>query len=349
MKEKKIIYAVSDIHGCASALKHALEESGFDPNNSAHLLIVLGDLFDRGIENREVLAYLSSIKNKILIRGNHEDILKQSLTTGSVTEHQFVNGTHITLCEFFPYYHGERRLDIFESRSRRTAEMLINLIESMRDYVETDNYIFVHGWLTDDAADNDFRYASRAKWEGARWIRWHKRYPYFDIPGGKTIVVGHTPAYYASMFDHTRSDYDCSIFYGDKLIAIDGKCSSTGKVNVLVVEDYVDLPKTHTLSATPDEISVLARGKARVFITPFSSVAQSIRVGDKTRFLDKGGMISPEFVINSLHLYNDALDLAEEIYPEEVGISNDRLESVRLYIEERYPNNELPLLAIELA
>lgn len=349
MKEKKTIFAVSDIHGCASALKSALNDAGFKRDDSTHLLVVLGDLFDRGIENREVLAYLKGIKNKILIRGNHEDILKQSLTSGSVTDHQFVNGTHITLCEFFPYYHGERRLDIFESRSRRTAEMLIKLIESMRDYYETDNYIFVHGWLTDDAQDNDFHYASRAKWDGARWIRWNKRYPHFEIPGGKTLVVGHTPAYYASTFDRTRSDYDCSIFYGDKLIAIDGKCSSTGKVNVLVVEDYVDLPKTHTLPATPDEITALSREEARVFITPFSTEVQGIKTGDKIRFLDTGGSISPEFVINSLHLYPDSFELGDEISPDEIGIANVGYDPIRMYIDARYPDNELPFLAIELA
>ena len=349
MKEKKTIFAVSDIHGCASALKRALDEAGFDPNSSAHLLVVLGDLFDRGIENREVLAYLNGIKNKILIRGNHEDILMQPLTTGNVTDHQFVNGTHTTLCEFFPYYHGERMLNILESRSRRTAEMLIDLIESMRDYFETDNYILVHGWITDDAGENDFHYASRAKWQGARWIRWHKRYPHFEIPDGKTIVIGHTPAYYASMFDHTRSDYDCSIFYGNGLIAIDGKCSSTGKVNVLVFEDFVRIPESHTLPATTDEISALARGKARVFITPFTDYVANIRVGDKIRFCDTGGGLSPEFIINRLHLYADAFDLADEISPEEIGIINDGPESVRHHLDARYPDNAHPLLAIVLS
>ena len=71
-KTLKKIFAVSDIHGCATALRAALDGAGFDPKDPTYLLLVLGDLFDRGEENREVLAYLKGIRNKILIRGNHE-------------------------------------------------------------------------------------------------------------------------------------------------------------------------------------------------------------------------------------------------------------------------------------
>ena len=52
---------------CADALKAALGEAGFDKDNPDHLLVVVGDLFDRGPSNREVLAFLMTIKNKILI------------------------------------------------------------------------------------------------------------------------------------------------------------------------------------------------------------------------------------------------------------------------------------------
>lgn len=344
------IFAVSDIHGCASALKSALAEAGFDPGCEDHLLVVLGDLFDRGIENREVLAYLRGIKNKILIRGNHEDILMESLRSGAVGELQFVNDTHITLCEFFPYYHGERRLDIFESRARRTAEMLIEHITSMRDYLETENHIFVHGWITDDANESDFRYASRAKWHNARWLRWHRRYPHFDVPDGKTLVVGHTPAYYGSMFDRTRSDYDCSTFYGDHLIAIDGKCTSTGRVNVLVVEDIINDPVIHTLTVTPAEMSDLARGRTSAIVLPFEDAATKFAVGDKIRFLDTGSIGSLTFAINGLHLYANVFELSDEFGEDELGGVIGKDGTTRDYLLERYPHScQLPLLAVRLS
>ena len=318
-KETKKIFAVSDIHGCATALKKALDGAGFNPKDESHLLVVLGDLFDRGIENREVLAYLKGIKNKILIRGNHEDIIMESLTSGAVRELQFVNETYITLAEFFPNYHGERMLDIFEPRARKTAEMLIDHITGMRDFFETESYIFVHGWLPDDANESDFRYASVAKWHNARWLRWNKRYPHFPIPDGKTLVVGHTAAYYGSQFDRSRSDYDCSIFYGDHLVAIDGSCASTGRVNVLVIEDGVYIPTQRKITLTDTEIDDLARGKARAIVLPYEGDATEFSVGDKLRLFNTGGDKTLNFVINNLHLYPDIYSLADEFSGDELG------------------------------
>ena len=348
-KTLKKIFAVSDIHGCATALRAALDGAGFDPKDPTHLLLVLGDLFDRGEENREVLAYLKGIRNKILIRGNHEDILLDSITTGNVGRLQMINGTLVTLAEFFPYYHGESLINIIEPRQRATAEMLTELIMSMRDYFETDGYIFTHGWITEDAGESDFRYATRGKWHNARWLRWHKLYPHFEIPGGKTLVVGHTPAYYASMFDHTRSDYDCSIFYGKGMIAIDGKASSTGRVNVLVLEDYVSEPVTHELALTDAEHTDLARGKTRIHVRPFDSSSAELRVGDKIRFLDTGGANPITFVINALHLYKDVYELESEVYPYELGSITTGDGTLTAHLKTAYPSGgNMPLLCIGL-
>ena len=139
-KRKVKIFAVSDIHGCATALMKSLDAAGFEAKNPDHLLVVLGDLFDRGGENRRVLEYLATVKNKIIIRGNHEDILMESLTTGRVGRLQEINGTLVTLAEFFTYYNGEPYLDIVESSGRRVADMLRTLIDSMYDYYESENY-----------------------------------------------------------------------------------------------------------------------------------------------------------------------------------------------------------------
>jgi len=344
------IFAVSDIHGCADALKTALDEHGFDSNNKDHLLVVLGDLFDRGIQNREVLAYLSEIKNKIIIRGNHEDLLMESLTSGVVGDLQFVNDTTVTLCEFFPYYHGESHLDIFESRQRRTAEMLISKINSMYDYFETENYIFVHGWLTENCHESDYHYATLREWHAARWTRWHRRYPSFPIPDGKTIVVGHTPAYYGSMFDKSRRDYDCSTFYGDHLIAIDGKCTSTGRLNVLVIEDCVEDAICYDIEVSTDQLRELASEKSRAIVLPFFDIATELKLGDKVRLFNTGTDNSLNFVINSLHLYPDFYELKDDFGTDELGSVVTDSETLDARLATYSPDYEcLPILAIALS
>jgi len=79
----KKYFVFSDIHGNLKPLVKALDEAGFDRDNENHMLLSLGDHFDRGIENLKVLGYimyfyrLGRIKT---IRGNHDDFLLDFLT-----------------------------------------------------------------------------------------------------------------------------------------------------------------------------------------------------------------------------------------------------------------------------
>ena len=49
--------------------------------------------FDRGNENVEVLKFFERLQNKVLLRGNHEDLLLKLLQTGKVLPHHYINGT----------------------------------------------------------------------------------------------------------------------------------------------------------------------------------------------------------------------------------------------------------------
>ena len=319
-KALKKIFAVSDIHGCADALKAALGEAGFDKDNPDHLLVVVGDLFDRGPSNREVLAFLMTIKNKILIRGNHEDILYEVLKSGRVGDLQIINGAVNTVAEFFPYYCGGGIVDMREGLHRQSRAMLTRLIDSMWDFFETDNYIFTHGWLTEDAGENDFRTAPAFKWHHARWSRWYNFYPYFPIPDGKALVVGHTPTVYARDFDATRGSGNFSIFRGENMIAIDGAAVDTGRLNVLVVDDYVTLPHTFTVELSHSEYQLLEQDGMRVWLTLFDGEGREYRRGDRITFVDRDRpAYHLTYKVNALRRY-DSFDEAEDEYsPVELG------------------------------
>lgn len=77
----KTYFITSDIHSYYNELITALDEAGFDINNSEHILIVNGDLFDRGEDTLKVLEFIKSIpkERRILIRGNHEYLLRDLL------------------------------------------------------------------------------------------------------------------------------------------------------------------------------------------------------------------------------------------------------------------------------
>ena len=70
-------FVFSDCHGYFNELKSALDEAGFDPNNESHWLVGCGDYFDRGRQPQEIVEYLMSIKNKTLVKGNHESLLQE--------------------------------------------------------------------------------------------------------------------------------------------------------------------------------------------------------------------------------------------------------------------------------
>ena len=46
----KTYFVCSDIHGFYKEWMKSLKEAGFNKNNPEHILIVLGDVFDRGNE-----------------------------------------------------------------------------------------------------------------------------------------------------------------------------------------------------------------------------------------------------------------------------------------------------------
>ena len=70
-------FITADVHGYFSILESALNSAGFDRNNSEHFFVSLGDLLDRGPEPRECLQFVNSLDRKILIRGNHEDLMEE--------------------------------------------------------------------------------------------------------------------------------------------------------------------------------------------------------------------------------------------------------------------------------
>ena len=85
MKGQKL-FVVSDIHGHYSIMVEALKKAGFDRNDPTHILICCGDYFDRGRENAQVLSFFERLERKILLRGNHEDMLLKLLQTGKKPE-----------------------------------------------------------------------------------------------------------------------------------------------------------------------------------------------------------------------------------------------------------------------
>lgn len=237
-------FVLSDIHGFYTELKQALDESGYDPRNPGHLLIHCGDCFDRGGEALRVLDYLESLPRKVLLRGNHEDMLEDALTDRRINYIHERNGTDLTIEQLF----GDGCIDAYGHLTLDPAmkRRLLTFMSGMADYYETSHYVFTHGWVPlsipeydprHPIPDPDWRSAGPDTWRSARWLEWQQVVGAGISLPDKTVVCGHRPARMGCMFDPTRDRDDPSPFFGRGTIAIDACTVRSHRVNVLVLED----------------------------------------------------------------------------------------------------------------
>lgn len=172
MEQRRIV--VGDVHGCYLTLKKLLSEE--IRISSSDIIYFLGDLIDRGPRVKETIDFVLDLwrnQKAIAIRGNHEDMLLQSLTDPIALVNWEYNGCETTL-RGFKVGHP---LDI-------PAEY-IHFFESMPLYIELEKYVLVHGDLDFDS-DDPFRNKHYLVWGRSRRVVPEKI-------GMRKLIVGHTP------------------------------------------------------------------------------------------------------------------------------------------------------------
>lgn len=248
-------FVISDVHSFYDEMKKALDDAGFDPNNEEHFCVVLGDCFDRGDQPVEVMRYLKNLPRKILVKGNHESLLRELCDRGYPGMHDYSNGTYDTVCEF-----GNAGLgNSFDECCLVAYNRTNDFVDSMVNYFETKNYIFVHSFIALKCNDGlpvhytknrkfefdpDWRYAHNSAWETARWGNPYELAEKGFLPD-KTLVFGHFHTSWPRHKYEGKPEFgdgaDFSIYYGDGYIAIDGCCAYSGNINCLVIEDdFID-------------------------------------------------------------------------------------------------------------
>lgn len=188
MRSKKY-FICSDIHSFYTPFRKALREAGFNPKTKSHILVILGDLFDRGEEALPLYNFITSLpkERRILIRGNHEYLLRDLYRRGFYYKFDKSNGTLDTLYQFagiskdylpllrdqyykclderFPFNTLENDSRLFNKikdeyyRKLEEIDQLIynnlfteNILKWIEsddwvNYWETDRYIFVHSFI----------------------------------------------------------------------------------------------------------------------------------------------------------------------------------------------------------
>ena len=244
-------YTVADVHAFFSVMHRALEKAGFFSDTGPHKLIMLGDSFDRGPEPKEMQSFILDLMEKdavILIKGNHDDMYEELATKdhGLPYSHHVMNGTYesaLVLTGFDPYQ-AKMQNYAFAEAIKQTP-LFAQILPSMRDYFETKQYVFVHGWIPtfhdrrEYWENRNWRNAKPTAWKMARW------YNGMDLrqvcTEKKTIVCGHWHCSYGHSKSEGKPEFgpgaDFSPYQAPGIIAIDGCTAQSGIVNVLVLYD----------------------------------------------------------------------------------------------------------------
>ncbi len=207
-------YVISDVHGYYTQMKSALEKAGFFSDTTPHKLIMLGDLFDRGHEAKQLQQFILEQMEQdkiILIRGNHEDLFVELVTTDAGMPYSYhkSNGTYDTalqLTGFDPVMASIRHYDFADAA--KDTPFYKEIIPAMLDYFETEHYVFTHGWIPSiPNRDKSYGYisswreADREQWNQARWFNGMDAAQTADE--NKTIVCGHWHTSYGhSKYEH---------------------------------------------------------------------------------------------------------------------------------------------------
>ena len=257
-----IYYVVADPHGFCTQLKQALAKQGFFEQTQPCRVIVCGDLLDRGPEAVETVNFLLELAKEdklIYITGNHEELLVECLMEiasqcysgyACASAHHFRNGTWDTLLQLSGMEHDYAGTHPHELiMAVRATPFYRQLLPMAINYFETKRYVFCHGWIpTDQGGDTpayreDWRLADEHDWSFARWDNGMQQACCYGITEpGKTVVCGH----FHTSYGHAKINKTCpewgegadfSAFYAPGIIALDGCCAYSGRINCIVLED----------------------------------------------------------------------------------------------------------------
>lgn len=245
----KKYFITSDVHSFYEPMMTALNEAGFDANDPDHIFVSCGDLFDRGPDGIKCLDFVNDLpdERKILIRGNHEDLLEELLERGSYEWYDLHNRTDDTIRQFSKLVDGSDLSLPKLCRKLQESRDLSRYYDDLKYFHETDKYIFLHGYIPvidngiSVSYDPNWRLETASVFKEAAWLNGYEMWRQGIREEGKTIICGHIHSSYGHFHLHNEGeefgeDMNSGIFYDEGIIGLDACTAYTGKVNVLVLE-----------------------------------------------------------------------------------------------------------------
>ena len=187
----KTYFICSDIHGFYNEWMSSLNQSGFDIKNENHILIILGDIFDRGPDPWKIYKFIKSLEpnRAILVKGNHEYLLLELINRKIPFDYDYHNGTYQTLISLYKdpvqsrkqwlkknvskykddwdLYDASFKYFVSQEKKLYNNKKINEIVEWLKssswlNYFELGKYIFVHSFIPlkkEESGDKYFYYA----------------------------------------------------------------------------------------------------------------------------------------------------------------------------------------------
>ncbi len=170
------VYAIGDVHGRADLLGRLLENIAGDATNSPgknpskspkngvkNVLIMLGDLVDRGADSCGVLELLAARLPKkiakefeiVMLRGNHE-VMMMDFIRGAEDAYDWLGNGGIETLESYGMDPHDRDIDELGAEfKQKLPESHLKLLRKMKLRHRIGDYVFVHAGIRPGVALKD--------------------------------------------------------------------------------------------------------------------------------------------------------------------------------------------------
>ena len=217
-------YVVSDIHGYYSRFMDLLEQIQFNPIEDE--LYILGDCFDRGPENAEMLKWVDEHMEDPHIHflfGNHDDLMVEAMRKAfyiidnpdktDLTEEAYKDFAFDTVCDSIWAWNGGTKtffdmIDIWDADQMRKFIDKVDKWPLFYDInINGRRFVLVHAGIARQGVRMSDDHFDRGKcvdveidgfikqWsQSLLWIRENWFYDLEDLPCD--VIFGHTPTFY---------------------------------------------------------------------------------------------------------------------------------------------------------
>ncbi|GMA99149.1 metallophosphoesterase [Pelosinus sp. IPA-1] len=195
------ILATSDVHGENKKLLSLLEKAAYEPDKD--LLVVCGDLVDRGEENLATLTTCIDLQKKgaIILKGNHEKFLEECLKEMIIND--TISSENVNL--WVGHNGGASTYDEIRNLSQNELINILKFVRSLPTYFTSGTYIFSH------AGADTRKPVEKNSEDDLIWME--DRFPYCSAYKNKIMVFGHVPTWLLYSYDKKFKKKNAKIWY----------------------------------------------------------------------------------------------------------------------------------------